>query len=344
LQGWTIHGGRLNDARRGWPDAPEPWLDLSTGINARAWPGAAIMEIDCRQLPDDGELDILESVAAEHFGVLPRHICALPGTEIGLRLLATVGWATDAYHVVPGYRTHAEAFSRSKPITATDLAAGPATVAARDRAVLLANPNNPDGRFIPAEELMRLARAMQEAGGWLIVDEAFADISPAMSIASHIGENLPLIVFRSFGKFFGLPGLRLGFVLGPERVIGQFRRLLGSWPVSTAALRIGAAAYRDQAWIAGMRNSLADDAHALDVVLLQHGYRPTGACPLFRLIETDDAAGLFERLAGQGILTRPFDYDPRWLRIGLPGNAAGLNRLDRALSNQTTSHPIATDG
>jgi cobalamin biosynthetic protein CobC len=182
---------------------------------------------------------------------------------------------------------------------------------------------------LAAEELLRLARGSE---GWLVVDEAFADILPQISVVPHLDASARVLALRSFGKFFGLAGVRLGFAIGPEAMIAALRRKLGSWPVSSAAIRIGTAAYRDTPWIAAMREKLAADAIALDAVLAGHGFDPVGACPLFRLIAGDGAA-LFDRLARQGILTRPFDYAPTWLRLGLPGSDAALARLDRALSD-----------
>ncbi|MBB5686505.1 aminotransferase class I/II-fold pyridoxal phosphate-dependent enzyme [Sphingobium boeckii] len=318
---WTFHGGRLSAARLRFASAPEPWLDLSTGINPHPWPGAAAMEIDWRALPDEAGLRALEAAAAVCFGTSPDFVCALPGTEIGLRLLDTLPLPRPAFHVADGYRTHAEALSGSQSIDAH------AIPTRGGRTVLLANPANPDGHIFSTEALLDIT----QAGGWLIVDEAFADALPGTSVAHHVAEDRPLMVLRSFGKFFGLAGLRLGFAIGPRAMIDRLRARLGSWPVSTAALQIGAAAYADAAWIAMMRQALADEAAALDVVLRRHGFDPRGTCPLFRLIETGHAEALFEHLAGQGILTRPFDHHPRWLRLGLPGSEAALDRLDRAL-------------
>lgn len=312
--GWTFHGGRLSAAKAAYRDAPGPWLDLSTGINPHRWPGAAGATIDWAALPDEVALRDLEAAAARYFEVDPDHLCAVPGTEIGLRLLGTM-IAGPLAHVGPGYRTHA------------DIA--PAATPATEASILLANPNNPDGRLFDRHKLLAMTRPPH----WLIVDEAFADVEPRWSIADRIGDAQRLIIFRSFGKFFGLAGVRLGFVLGQRPMIARYRARLGSWPVSAAALAIGAAAYRDAAWIDEMRTRLRADAAALDVVLAGHGLVATGACPLFRLIATDDAATLFDRLARQAILTRPFDHDPRWLRIGLPGSAEALERLDRALAD-----------
>jgi len=322
------HGGGLAEASAAFGGAPGDWLDLSTGVNPHAWSGAGEMTTDWRRLPDPAALAELEQIAAHSFDAPPAIVCAVPGTELALRLLGNIVPAGGAYRA-PGYGTHAVAMPRSTPVADRDLA----EAAWQGRAVLLANPSNPDGRLLDVEVLRDLAAATQANGGWLIVDEAFADADPAISVAPLVYRYPRLIVLRSFGKFFGLPGVRLGFIVAQSAVLDRFRALLGSWPVSTAAIAIGREAYRDTAWSAAMRGRLLREANALDAMLRRHGLDSRGACPLFRLIETHDAAALFERLAGRLILTRPFDYDSRWLRIGLPGDAAALARLDAALTN-----------
>jgi len=253
----------------------------------------------------------------------------VPGTEIGLRMLGDVV-PGPAIHALPSYRTHGELIPHSRPVALTDL------TGAEDATIILANPNNPDGRITPPATLLGWLGARhgngRAGGSWLVVDEAFADAAPQSSLAAHVHDGERLIVFRSFGKFFGLAGVRLGFVLGPRALIAQYRQRLGGWPLSTAALAIGTAAYRDTEWIAATRIALREAAEALDAVLARRGFRAVGACPLFRLIETADAAALFERLAQAAILTRPFDYDPRWLRLGLPASREALDRLDAALA------------
>jgi cobalamin biosynthetic protein CobC len=194
-------------------------------------------------------------------------------------------------------------------------------------AILLANPNNPDGRLDPPGGLLAVARR----GAWVVVDEAFADVRPDMSIVPHLRDDDRVVVFRSFGKFFGLPGLRLGFMIAPPAQVAAMRGRLGSWPVSAHALAYGTAAYRDTRWIDAAREAIVDRARRLDAMLRPHG-NVRGDCPLFRLIESEDAPALFERLARAGILTRAFDYDPRWLRVGVPGDDAAFDRLDRALA------------
>lgn len=316
MSAWTWHGGQLERARETFGDRGEPWIDLSTGINPHPWPGVDALTIDWAKLPGARALADLETAAAACFGADPACVLALPGSEIGLRLLGG-DLPRPVRYRWPSYRTHAEMVPGAAACEAPDAAAG---------TLILANPNNPDGRVTPAPVL----RA-QMAAGWLVVDEAFADADPRHSLAGEVSEDSRLIVLRSFGKFFGLAGVRLGFMVAPPGLIAGLRKRLGAWPVSAGAIAIGSAAYRDTGWIEAMRVQLRQDAAALDQVLERHGYAPTGDCPLFRLIETNDADTLFERLTRRAILTRPFDHDPRWLRLGLAPDAAALERLDAAL-------------
>jgi len=318
---WTWHGGGLDAARAHF--GGEDWIDLSTGINPHAWPGAAATSIDWRCLPDERALRNLETAAADHFGCGADHLCAVPGTEAGLRLIGSM-LPGPAFHLSPAYRTHGEMVEGSVPIPKHRLDE------ADGSSLILANPNNPDGHVLDRDTLLGfLERRGRE--GWLLVDEAFADCHAAYSLATHVEDGRRLLLFRSFGKFFGLAGVRLGFVIGPSAFIGEVRRRLGAWPVSAAAIAIGTAAYRDTGWIAGMRARLGREADELDSVLRASGFDPQGACPLFRLIDCGDAMDLFDRLAKRAILTRPFDHDPGWLRIGLPGTGESLARLQQAL-------------
>lgn len=317
------HGGRLAQARDHYGADGQPWIDLSTGINPRPWPGAAHIAPDWQSLPDPAALADMEAAAASHFGVVPAHVCALPGSEIGLRMLGKL-LDRPGCHLVPSYRTHAAAFPGSLPLDAPEQAP-PGT------ALLLANPNNPDGRLFAPAKMQALLARQERDDGWLIVDEAFADSVPDSSIAGGAGEGRRLILLRSFGKFFGLAGVRLGFLVGPPSIIAACRAMLGDWPLSAAAIDFGRAAYRDRLWINRTVADLRNRAAHLDRMLVRHGLAPRGDCPLFRLVETPAAAALFDRLARQAILTRPFDHQPDWLRFGLPADDAAMTRLDEAL-------------
>jgi len=323
----TYHGGRLDEAARRYPYAPGPWIDLSTGINPTAWDAPALAPVDLCPLPSLKGREALETAAAAAFGAPALPIAALPGSEIGLRLLATLSLPRPWRIVGPGYRTHRDALPGAHTISPDELEAA----VDQGGTLLLANPNNPDGRVIAPTRLAHLAARLAARGGMLLVDEAFADATPGASLLPLLGPDDPVLVLRSFGKFYGLAGVRLGFATGSRALVANLAGLLGDWPVSSSAIAIGTAAYRDAPWAAAARRRLMEMAAARDAVLRAHGLAPRGDCPLFTLVEHFHAAALFERLAGAGILTRPFDYAPAWLRFGLPDGPAALARLDAAL-------------
>lgn len=323
------HGGALKRAMEAFPEAPTPWLDLSTGINPTPWPIPADLHVAWHRLPEMDEILALEAAAAAAFGVAAARVCAVPGTELALRSLARLDLPRPVHHLWPSYATHGEAVQDSRAIGLEDIIA----CLSRGGTVILANPNNPDGRILSSAALMAALQAARRAGGCLVVDEAYADAHDDVSLLPFLAPNDPVIVLRSFGKFYGLPGLRLGFVVASAPVIARLRSLLGSWPVSAAAVTLGRAAYGDMRWQQQTRRRLRVEAAALDAVLRDRGHAFVGGCPLFRLVIVADADALFRKLARRGILTRPFNYEPRWLRIGLSG-AAHLGRLREALGDE----------
>jgi len=320
------HGGRLREAMAAYPDAPRPWLDLSTGINPEPWIGRRAPDAALRSLPDPLALAELEATAGRAFGVAdPQRVVAVSGAETALRLAPTLLGAGSVTLVGPIYGGHAEAWSSRAP----NVVASIADPRARDADVLvLVNPNNPDGRRIARGTLRDLAAARSARGRWTIVDESFVETTPDLSVASVEIERL--VVLRSFGKFYGLPGARLGFVIGDKGFLSNLRALLGDWPVSADALALGLGAYADEAWRSATAACLAAQVRNVDAVLSAVGLTVLGGCDLFRWIETPDAHGLFARLCGQGVLTRPFAEHPTRLRFGVPARQ-DLDRLRLAL-------------
>ena len=177
-----------------------------------------------------------------------------------------------------------------------------------------------------------MAEDRARAGGWLVVDEAFADLDGA-SVAAALVPALPVVVLRSFGKFYGLAGLRLGFALAPPAIAEALRQALGDWAVSGPALAVGAAALADRGWAEAMRLRLAKEGAALDRVLLAAGLAAAGGTSLYRLVRHPEAAAIHERLAAAHVWCRRFAEAPDLLRFGLPPDADGLARLAEALAH-----------
>ena len=255
-------------------------------------------------------------------------IAAAAGTQALIQWLPHLAAPGPVAIVGPTYSEHALAWRNAgHPVIAIDnLDACP------DSAVhaVVVNPNNPDGRVTDRAALARIATQLKARGGWLVVDEAFADVDPAVS-AVALCADLPVLILRSFGKFYGLAGLRLGFAIGAPDMIARIATALGPWPVSGPALLIGAAALGDQPWADRTRHALQQQARALDEVLVKAGFAIAGGTALFRLARHPQALKLHAALAQQHIWCRSFDWADDLLRFGLPPDAAGLDRLAAAL-------------
>jgi len=324
----VYHGGDLGAARALFPDAPLPWLDLSTGINALAYPIGTISTEAWTRLPDAGAVAALEAAAAVAYGAPVGQIVAAPGTQALIQALPRLLPARSAAILGVTYAEHERVWRESGAQTqiVDDLSA----LARADVAVVV-NPNNPDGRRVPVEALMEIVATLAGKGGTLVVDEAFADVLPsAASLAPRLPET-GAVVLRSFGKAYGLAGLRLGFAIGSPQFTGLLRAALGPWAITGPAAEIGARALADRDWLARTSERLRADAARLDTLLTRAGLRVVGGAPLFRLTESSDAARVFRRLGEAGVLVRPFPARPGWLRFGIPGEAKDWARLERAL-------------
>jgi cobalamin biosynthetic protein CobC len=331
-----LHGGGLVTARRLFPDAPEPFIDLSTGINPHSYPLPQLPPELFTRLPDPDALAAVATIAAETYAApLPAHVVPAPGTQILLPLVAALVGPGRAAVVGPTYREHARAAALAghRVSEIADLnAAGEAIL------VIVTNPNNPDGRLFDKNELIALAKRLANRGGVLVVDEAFMDVGPTnASLAAEVRQNA-IVVLRSFGKFFGLPGVRLGFALAARQLAMRLAATLGPWAVSGPALAIGATALADRAWIEEARNCLIASADRLKTILSTAGLQIVGGTALFQLARTPAASALFDHLGRAGILVRSFPEHPGWLRFGLPGTEAAWARLQIAMAAHAGTH------
>jgi len=310
--------------------APSDWLDLSTGINPCPWPLPAAFAADVWQrLPSHADNVALLAAARAAYAVPDGvDIVAASGTQALIQWLPCLVDAGAVAVVGHTYNEHALAWRRAghDVVAVDDLA----TAVARGRHAVVVNPNNPDGRIFSHDELRQAARAVQRNGGWLVIDEAFADVDPALTAAALCGD-LPIVILRSFGKFYGLAGVRLGFAVAAPAMAAGIAEALGTWSCSGPALAIGAAALADRAWAVRTRESLTAMAEALDGALIQAGLTIVGGTLLFRLARHSQAAAIHARLARHHIWCRRFNDAPDLLRFGLPPDGAARERLITAL-------------
>lgn len=314
------HGGDIDTAATRYGTGA--WIDLSTGINRRPWPVTALPDTALQALPTGAATERLTRVAADWFGCDPRRVLPVAGASAAIQLIPRLLPRGRAAVLSPSYNEHAASLRAAE--WQVEDASGISDMAGAELAVVV-NPNNPDGREWHPATLVDLASRV----GHLIVDESFADPRPDLSIATAALVNT--IVLRSFGKFWGLAGLRLGFVIADPDLLSRIADAAGPWSVNGPALEIAAAAMSDRAW--------ADDAvvyHAeaglrLDRMTLRAGWRPAGGTHLFRLYETPDARAAQDQLARAHIWTRRFPYSDTWLRLGIPGARHEWDRLADAL-------------
>lgn len=320
------HGGdpSLLEARFGCPE--NGWLDLSTGINPTAYPIANCPPEVLQRLPTQPDMDALLVAARTAYNVPDEAaIVASPGTQALLQQVPTIFEAGDVNIVSPTYGEHAPAWAAAgHTVTCVD------HLRASSPYAVVVHPNNPDGKCQTVERILKTAEALAVKGGVLVVDEAFADVRTDVSVIPYAGED-GLIVLRSFGKFFGLAGVRLGFAICPQNIADALSAKMGPWAVSGPALWAGTHALQDQDWIAQSRRRLAHDRARLDELLHRVGCVPVGGTDLFRLVRSDRAETLYTKLAKHGVLVRIFQDHPTWLRFGLPGGESDWKRLENAL-------------
>ena len=324
----VAHGGDLGAARRLFPGAPEPFIDLSTGINPWPYPLAHFSPTGFARLPQQDDLTAIAAAAAKAYGAPSvEHVVVAPGSQILLPLIASSVSPARAIVVAPTYPE----LARAAALAGHDVKTVESIAHAGDaKLVIVANPNNPDGGRFTRTALLKLAHDLRRHGGLLVVDEAFMDVAASReSLAAEVACG-NVVVLRSFGKFFGLPGLRLGFALTAPPLARLLSAVLGPWPASTPALTIGAKALADAAWIERTRKNLAKAATSLDAILAGAGLEIIGGTDLFRLVRSEAAPALFRHLGRAGIYVRTFPDNRTWLRFGLPPHASVAKRLKKA--------------
>ncbi len=329
-----LHGGRLGDAVRRYGRPREQWLDLSTGINPNPWPVPAVPATHWQRLPETG--DGLEAAAADYYGC--ASLLPVAGSQAAIQALPQLRSPCRVGIIEPGYAEHRAAWARAGH-TLESIGSGQLEQRIEQLQVLvLINPNNPGAEQFDPRQLLAWRRKLCSRGGWLVVDEAFIDSYPQLSLAGHC--PLPgLILLRSVGKFFGLAGIRCGFVLAEPPLLRRLERQLGPWTVTGPSRYLCRHALTDRRWQQATRRELPGRARRLKQLLQQELQAGVSGTHLFQTLQSPLAGAYHETLARQGILTRLFAAQ-QLLRFGLPADQSQWQRLQQALTATAAIHSL----
>ncbi len=323
-------GGRIDVAREVYPDAPEPWIDLSTAISPWSYPFPALPESEMHRFPDAAALRRLTDTARKAYRAPSvADAVPLPGVGAGAGILPWLFREPKRVAILePGHAGHAAAWEAAgHSVSQVELL----DRASKAAILIVVNPSHIDGRLIPHAGLAAALPPLKRRDGLLIVDETLADADPSHSLLPEVARLDYTVVLRSLGEFYGAAGIGLGFAITSHPIAGRLRAALGAWPVSAQALGFGEAALASSAWAGTQRARLNQAANDLNVALEAAGLRTLGGTALFRLAGSTAAAEFFIRLASQGILTRPLT-DRSALRFGLARDEEDLSRVRRALA------------
>jgi cobalamin biosynthetic protein CobC len=321
IEGGLVHGGRLHQAARDYGIAVSEWLDLSTGIAPWPFTVPPIPLNAWARLPENG--DGLHAAACTYYGV--SQLLAVAGSQAAIQLLPRLRAHSRVGVLSPCYAEHAHAWRQAgHNVVEISDAEVQAHLANLDVLVVV-NPNNPTGRLCSREQLLAWHEQLSARGGWLLVDEAFIDITPEHSLAAQSPRE-GLIVLRSFGKFFGLAGARLGCVLAVDWLMNALAERLGPWTINGPTRTVAAHCFADITAQQQQRERALASSQRLADLLTLYGLKPTGGSGLFQWWQGEHAAALHEFFARQGILLRLFAAHSS-VRIGLPANEADWQRL-----------------
>ncbi len=313
-----IHGGQLNHVKQQFPDVHQDWLDLSTGISPFAYPIPEIPKFVWQSLPQVSE-SLLQK--AKHYYQC-SDILAAHGSQSIIQILPKLwlkrfGTPTSVFLPKVGYKEHQKAWSENQfPIELYDNELDSTEFSAPSIVVCI-NPNNPTGFLHSRQHLLRLLSQLQHNSGWLIVDEAFMDvIEEDASLMKHANHS-NLFVLRSMGKFFGLAGIRVGFVSSCEKNLNDLSQLLGPWSVNGPALFVAEQALQNRQWQQEQQQRLKQSAQSLESWLKTKFRLPVTGTSLFKTLHLENATQLWTSLCHKGIYVRLCD-EKNALRFGIP--------------------------
>lgn len=318
------HGGRLIDAATKYNIPIAQWLDLSTGINPNGWVVPDIPVQCWQRLPESA--DALIQTAEDYYQC--HSVIAVAGSQAAIQALPWLRTHSTVGVLSMSYAEHGYHWQKAGHRVIELL---PETIEDHIKqldVLIIVNPNNPTAKIWHKEQLLHWYKTLNQHNGWLIVDEAFMDVTPKNSLVHQHKKGL--IVLRSVGKFFGLAGIRVGFVCGDDAILDALNEKLGHWTISHPSRFIASQALQDTLWQKQTRQNLTKQADKLTFILSKNSLTPSGKTALFQWVQTPQAHRIHQFLAQHGILTRLFTQ-PLSLRFGLPKNARQYSYLDTKL-------------
>jgi len=320
------HGGHLIEAAKKYNIPIQQWVDLSTGINPNGWPIPPIPAECWQRLPESS--DGLVEAAKKYYQC--ESILAVAGSQAAIQTLPLLRKKSKVGVLAPAYAEHAYSWKKAGHEV---IELSETTINTRLHEVdvlILINPNNPTAQKFSKSELLDWHQQLSQRNGWLIIDEAFIDSTPQYSLSSYPVHD-GLIILRSIGKFFGLAGIRCGFVIANHHIIKQLDELLGPWTISNPSRYIATAALLDLNWQKKNQVELRQQSKRLALLLQNNSFEMSSQTDLFHWVRTENAKYIHHSLAQQGILTRLF-HNPLSLRFGLPKSEAQWIHLNQVLA------------
>ena len=330
------HGGDLAYWQRKVGDDALTWLDLSSACNREPWPIPEIAPALWMDLPD--QVHLLEE-AERYFGCRPTAISAgsqhiiesLPPMLLASQSSALLTATKMVFVPRIGYQEHAFAWQK----WGFDIAYYDSLeelLGQKWAVAVVIQPNNPTGEIASHHILSRLIAHAEQQGANIVVDEAFVDACPELSLLnSQPGEALSesLFVLRSVGKFFGLAGARVGFVFCATKWQAAIKNLLGPWPVATPSLHLVTLAFADKAWqsqaLQGLKVRQAAFVERVtpkfNTIFDSQEYVLSPLFVTWFLESEECAKQVFDMLHQVGVHTR---LGEGWIRVALPA----LNEMD----------------
>ena len=316
------HGCDIDLAIKKYGGERADWIDLSTGINRTSYPWQESVKVELRDLPSSKLLMGLEKAASRAYKVAEgADTAAVQGAQQIISLLPICLKNYNSVAILgPTYNEYEKAFKSSgiKAETVSEVS----KLSSSDIAIIV-NPNNPTGKVIAEEILDDLSKKVRI----LIIDESFKMFS-----SRRIQKFDNVIQINSLGKFFGLAGVRLGFVSGPSDFIKSVRVMLGPWPDSSVAAEIGIIALNDKTWISAMEKILLEGSNVLHEACNTKNWKLVGKTNLFHTYATSNCVEVEEQFAAHYIWIRTFDYSKSWVRLGIPTSKYEWARVRQALN------------